>query len=139
MSLLSFIVMINCEKERARLVETVKKRKAAESTTEHKREREEPRAPFRLMNHAYAVRACSIINARLIRCSSSTLKIFTKVQTTANLRNEIGMDRRKPVHVWREGMVAVRFAIHPDCRRIWHTVALLFHSYAEEYAAMPIR
>lgn len=47
-------------------------------------EREKPRAPLRPMNHAYATRACSIINARLIRRSSSTLKIFTKVRTTAN-------------------------------------------------------
>lgn len=91
----------------------MKKRKAAE--TERKREREVPRAPFRPMNHAYAARACSIINARLIRRSSSTLKIFTKVWPTVNFTER---NRKKPVHVWREGMVAIQFAIHPDCRQI---------------------
>lgn len=93
----------------------MKKRKAVE--TESKREREIPRAPFRPMNHAYAARAYSIINARLIRRSSSTLKIFTKVRTTVNFTKR---NRKKPVHVRREGTVA----IHPDCRRTRHIVAL---------------
>jgi len=123
--------MINCEKERARL-ETMKKRKIAESKTKRKRERDEPRAPFRLMNHAYAVRACSIINARLIRRSSSTLKIFTKVRTTANLRNKIGRpaetcpclarrNGRYTIHhsFWLSPNLAHRCAPFPQlCRRV---------------------
>lgn len=47
--------------------------------------REGAKASFRPMNHAHVKRVCSIINAHLIRRSSSATKIFTKVRTTASL------------------------------------------------------
>lgn len=78
------------EKERTRLGETGEKKAArdrmpSEKEREREGQRKEPEAPFRLMNHAHAARACSIINAHLIQRSSSALEIFTKVRTTASL------------------------------------------------------
>ena len=76
------------------------------------------------MNHAHATRARSIINAHLIRRSSSALEIFTKVRTTRG-RSVQKRNRRTlqpkgiPVRDQGRGMAAMRFAIHPDCHRTW--------------------
>lgn len=76
--------------------------------------REGAKASFRSMNHAHAKRVCSIINAHLIRRSSSAVKIFTKVRTTTSLTEQ---NRTGNLFMRRSNGRPIRFAIQPDFRR----------------------
>lgn len=54
------------------------------------------------MNHAHATRARSIINAHLIRRSSSGLEIFTKVRTTQKRKRRALHERREYTSMGKE-------------------------------------